>query len=397
MEDDFVADISIDIQILNNLNSGKIYKVKNYSVSVVEQNARITNSQDSFLFERNFYIEPGDYTINVTVTDLSNNRETIRVGTAFIPDPNDPVSNITNIQVFSKDATLDENYKPVTTYDLSNQADSIRFEFQVTNNKVDNPITINTRLMKFRSDTTPARAMSWPDYNASSISFKGVDYDKYEVVNTSTRMLSQQGTVTIEFLFPNLERGNYRFEIRTEGVEPELYKGRDFSIKSLNYPALKTPRELAAPLYYLMDEKEYKKMMAINDEAELKKAIDKFWLKNLKNTNIAQRVISLYYERVEEANKQFSNFKEGWKTDMGMMYILFGPPWYTFRSIDEVMWSYSYNRQDFETNFFFTRTKLNTKYFPFDNYLLARNHQYFNVQYQQIQKWLTGTILKDNL
>ena len=109
---------------------------------------------------------------------------------------------------------------------------------------------------------------------------------------------------------------------------------------------------------------------------------------NLKNTNIAQRVISLYYERVEEANKQFSNFKEGWKTDMGMMYILFGPPWYTFRSIDEVMWSYSYNRQDFETNFFFTRTKLNTKYFPFDNYLLARNHQYFNVQYQQIQKSL---------
>ena len=33
-------------------------------------------------------------------------------------------------------------------------------------------------------------------------------------------------------------------------------------------------------------------------------------------------------EEIEEANKQFSNYKEGWKTDMGMMYILFGPPWY---------------------------------------------------------------------
>jgi hypothetical protein len=33
-----------------------------------------------------------------------------------------------------------------------------------------------------------------------------------------------------------------------------------------------------------------------------------------------------YYARVEYANKHFSHFMEGWRTDMGMVYIMFGPP-----------------------------------------------------------------------
>lgn len=33
-----------------------------------------------------------------------------------------------------------------------------------------------------------------------------------------------------------------------------------------------------------------------------------------------------YYNRVAYANKQFTHFFEGWKSDRGMIYILFGPP-----------------------------------------------------------------------
>ena len=77
-----------------------------------------------------------------------------------------------------------------------------------------------------------------------------------------------------------------------------------------------------------MREDDHEKLMAISDPKQQKLAVDRFWLSNIKNTNKAIQIIELFYERVEEANKQFSNYKEGWKTDMGMMYILFGPPWY---------------------------------------------------------------------
>lgn len=146
-----------------------------------------------------------------------------------------------------------------------------------------------------------------------------------------------------------------------------------------------------------MEKDEHEELMAITNSSQLKQEIDRFWLKNIKNQRKAQNVIELYYERVEEANKQFSNYKEGWKTDMGMMYILFGPPRYVTTSINDVIWSYSTNLADPETNFLFRNPKVKSKFYPFDNYILQRNQQYFSIHYQQVQDWLSGDILRDNL
>lgn len=394
----YKSEIVIEVQILDQANTENIIETKSYPITIEEKNQNLIVSQEEYLFKKVYNVEPGEYIINFSVTDQSNNKQTIRTAETYIPNPNDQVSHITNIQIFAKDETYSESFDPITTYDISNQADSVRFLFQVTNNKPEKPITIDTRLLKFRSDTTIARPMSWPNYNNSHIAYRGISYDKYEVVSSSRRIINQPGSVSIEFLFPNLPRGNYRFEVKSDSDnENELFKARDFSVKSLNYPSLKTPQELAAPLYYLMNEKEYEQLMLITDNTELKKAIDRFWLKNIKNSKRAQNVISLYYERVEEANKQFASFKEGWKTDMGMMYILFGPPWYVNSSLDRTVWSYSYNFNDFETNFYFQAPRIKNKFYPFDNYLLLRTQQYHTIQYQQIQMWLTGNILRDNL
>ena len=113
--------------------------------------------------------------------------------------------------------------------------------------------------------------------------------------------------------------------------------------------------------------------------------------------NKAKSVISLYYERVEQANKQFTSFKEGWKTDLGMIYILFGPPWYVDRYLNTMAWSYSYDRTDPRYNYVFERPNMRNEYYPFDNYLLQRNQGYFNIQYRQIQLWLSGGILTNRL
>ncbi|MEQ9309932.1 MAG: GWxTD domain-containing protein [Balneolaceae bacterium] len=394
----FEANILIDIQILDQNDQTNIIETKAYPVTISEKSNLLVVSQEEYLFEEAYSLNPGDYLINYSVTDLNTGKQTIRTSEVFIPDPFDPVSNITNIQVSAKDESLKEGFDPVTTYDLSNRVDSIKFVFQVTNNRTEEPMTINTRLLKFKSDTTIARPMSYPNYNSSHISYRGIYFDKYDVVNSSRRIISQSGSVSIEFLFPNLPRGNYRFEVSSDlGGDNDLFKARDFSVKSMNYPTLRTPKELAAPLFYLMSKKEYEQLMSIEDDIALKKEIDRFWLRNIKNSKKAQNVISLFYERVEEANKQFASFKEGWKTDMGMIYILFGPPWYINSSLDNTIWSYSYNFNDFETNFYFKTPRLKSKFFPFDNYLLLRTQEYHSVEYRQIQLWLTGTIMRDNL
>lgn len=394
----FEAKVFIDVQILDQINTSNIIETKNYTVTIREENNLLITSQEEYLFEEIYSIPSGNYLVNYSVTDLNTQKQVIRSSEVFVPDPFDPVSNITNIQVFAKDESRKDLFEPITTYDISNQSDSIRFIFQITNNKTEEPLTLNTRLLKFKSDTSIARAMSFPNYNSSHISYKGIYFDKYEVINSSRRIINQSGSVSIEFLFPNLPRGNYRFEVSSDlGGDNELFKARDFSIKSVNYPTLRSPKELAAPLKYLMTKKEYDQILNIDNDIELKRALDRFWLQNIKNSKKAQNVIALFYERVEEANKQFANFKEGWKTDMGMIYILFGPPWYINSSLNETQWTYSYNFNDFETNFYFRSPRIKSKFFPFDNYLLNRTPEYHSIEYRQIQLWLTGGILRDNL
>ena len=394
----FIANASLEILIREKNENLNIVKEIVLPIELISKNSSVTVSQNTYLVEEEYEVEPGNYLISVTLTDESNNKETTRVDESLVPDPKNPVANITNIRLFSKHS-IENRFTPETTYDISNKLDSVKFVFQITNNKSEDPFIITSRLLKFRSDTSTSRPMSWPNYVRSHIAYRGIDYDKYDVISSSRRIVNDSGSITIELLFPNLKRGNYRLEIttKTERDDNELFKARDFSVKSPSYPSLRTAEELAAPLIYLMDEKKHKELLSIKNDQELKKEIDKFWLKNIKNKSLAKNTISLFYERVEEANKQFSSYKEGWKTDMGMIYILFGPPWYVNTSLDQMIWSYSYNVNDFERNFLFRTPQLKNKYFPFHNYLLVRNNAYFNLEFLQRQRWKDGTILKSNL
>lgn len=392
------AEIEIEIRIvgIEGTEHSDSYRT---DLTIQNQQEGYVTTQDIVNFEREMQVPPGSYEVVVVIIDKSSGKETTRTTTTIIPDPSDNVVNLTSVQLLAKRGSAgNAAYQPITTYNVPASNDSIRFLVQVTNNRSEDPLVVNSRLVQFRSDTTSARPMSFNNYSPSSTPYKGIDYTDDEELEATRRVLEQPGSVMIEYRYPLPGRGNYRFEVRAEGGNSqELFKARDFGIKSENYPSIKTPRELAEPLSYLMNDKEYEELLAIGDSDELKDAIDRFWLSNVRSTSIAKNVISLYYERVEEANKQFSNFKEGWKTDPGMLYILFGPPWYVEQRLNYMQWSYSYDRNDPRYNFYFERPKMKNEFFPFNNYLLERNQNYFNLQYQQVQLWRSGEILNTNM
>ncbi len=394
------AEIEIEIRIVG--KEGTDYS-DTYATSIEVENQQegYVTSQDIVKFERDLEVPPGYYQVYFSVIDKASGNQTTRSAETYIPDPDQEIINLTAVQLLGK--IMDNNgsgYTPITTYDVSTAKDSIRFVVQVTNNRSEDPLTVNSRLVRFASDTTPARPMSFNNYSPSSMPYKGIDFSSREIMEETQRVLEQPGSVLIEYRYALPDRGNYRFEVVAEGADldnNELFRARDFSIKSENYPALKTPRELAEPLVYLMGRRDHEEMMKIEDPDSLKEAVDRFWLSNVGSVSRARSVISLYYERVEQANKQFSNFKEGWKTDAGMIYILFGPPWYVERRLNRMQWSYSYDRTDPRYNFYFEKPRMRNEYFPFDNYLLQRSQNYFNMQYQQVQLWKSGHILTTNI
>lgn len=104
------------------------------------------------------------------------------------------------------------------------------------------------------------------------------------------------------------------------------------------YPSVTTPLQMTKPLQYITTKKEF---MEISQSKNLKTAIDQFWLDISGNPERASEMIKMYYNRVQNANLFFTTYKEGWKTDRGMMYVVMGPPETVYRSPSTETWYYS--------------------------------------------------------
>ena len=88
-----------------------------------------------------------------------------------------------------------------------------------------------------------------------------------------------------------------------------------------HFPMMRDVDELVRATRYIASRQEYKTM---RDARDPKRALDDFWLGLSEGPQGARQLISTYYGRVRDANVHFSSMKEGWCTDRGMVYILFG-------------------------------------------------------------------------
>ena len=79
-------------------------------------------------------------------------------------------------------------------------------------------------------------------------------------------------------------------------------------------------------LRYIANETELEKMLASDTEIKRKLFIQ-YW-KNRDPTPESEgnELMVEYYKRVQFSNENFATFTDGWKSDMGMVYILFGNP-----------------------------------------------------------------------
>ena len=391
--------VEIDLIGIGEKNPGKL----SFSLAdtIRAKTDHVVYSQDVHTFHRRFLAPAGDYQVLVNVIDQNSETGTLQRTVTSIPAMQDDVLDLTDIFLLARD--LDKENSPflvATTYDIAGRNDSLKFQYQVTKTSSDKRVVIDMSLVKFKSDSLVARELYSPDYAQGSIGYRGIDRRKNYEIQTSRRVLTSEiGSILVEFSTPMLDRGNYRFEvaITDEASGVTIRKARDFGIRSENYPSLKTPKELAAPLRYLMDDREYKNLMALEDDDDIKRAMDRFWLSHLKNRNIAGQVVEMYYTRVEEANKQFSTFKEGWKTDAGMVYILYGRPWYVEQTSRRLRWVYGYNQFDARRVFEFFQPRFQNADFPFLHFVAFRRNSYFQPIHQARAEWLNGTVLSRDL
>jgi GWxTD domain-containing protein len=177
-------------------------------------------------------------------------------------------------------------------------------------------------------------------------------------------------TVKDKLTFP--ENGLYLFQKDTLGTE-------GFAIRAENdYPRFALFQNLPGPLIYICTKQEYDKLELSAD----KKAFDRTVLNITGDTDRAKKLIRNYFRRVELANQYFSSYKEGWKTDRGMIYIIFGLPSEVYRFYDREVWNYK--NASFHITFNFAKSP--TLFDP-ENYVLIRDNKYKETWYEVIDLW----------
>lgn len=346
---------------------------------------------ESLIIEEVLELKPGSYDLSVTIYDNNSHKKKTKTLDLYVPDPVKKQTYISNVSLYQK-TTIKSDYQAINIFDVNAGYDSLKFEYQIVHSE-DVPIKVTARLLRFETDKEIPRRLSDRNYRKATLEYEGIDYGSYKVVQTTKREINSAGNIIMEYYYGSLPEGNYRFEAITESKKGRNYRARDFSIKGDNYPSLKNANELAEPLAYLMKKDEYKKILSMQSSNELMKSIERFWLNKIHNKAKARNVLQLYYERVEQANRLYSNFQEGWKTDPGMIYILFGPPLYIEHGFGEMTWFYTFDSGTKTPHIYFKDVQYGNNNFPFQHFVLKRSPELFNLEYKQIQAWHDGTIL----
>lgn len=193
----------------------------------------------------------------------------------------------------------------------------------------------------------------------------------------STFSVSNGGWFTLK------SKGFYHFQ-----TDPALRDGFTLYNFESTYPLITDKTQLIGPMRFLTSNLEYEGINLKNEDSA-KIAIDKFWLTHAGVEERAREQVEEYYERVEAANIFFTSYKEGWKTDRGVLYVIYGPPTKIYRTIDEETWVYG--EENSSLNFTFVFDRMINPYSGND-YTLRRASQYRYGWGMAIDAWRHGKI-----
>jgi GWxTD domain-containing protein len=166
--------------------------------------------------------------------------------------------------------------------------------------------------------------------------------------------------------------GLYLFQKDTNSAE-------GFAVRAVNksYPKFAKIEDLIKPLIFICTQDEYTTLQnAKGDKAKFDKVI----LDITKDKERASNFMKSYFRRVELANLYFISYKEGWKTDRGMIYLIFGVPDEVSVNDGNETWFYKNSRSRFSF------VKSGSVYDP-DNHVLLRDERFMETWFSTVDLW----------
>lgn len=357
--------------------------------SVRTQSAGGSQQFEETVIQRRYALDPGAYLVEGSLRDLNtgitaHRRQVIRV---FDIPPG--CAAFTRIRL---EYRTPRGMTPYLPLHIRENVDSLRALLTVFYPSNLRDGTVRATLLRYPTDSLPSTPPYYITPMAWSLRSRGVDLTRPCTVWTDRRRISGEKPSTLTFDIGHVERGMHELVVdglqnscdRQEGGQTLLQR-RYLCIVNRDFPRLTTLGQLIEVLPYLARESEYSEFSSPG--ADRLRLFEKFWLGLGGNAENTRNLMRNYYTRAEEANLLFSNHKEGWKTDRGMVYIIFGPPSLTERQLSNETWSYSNGYR-----FIFERVRGLQGDEPFENHILYRDPVYERAWTKEVDRWRRGVV-----
>ena len=356
-----------------------------------------TQRMDPIEHVRRVKVPPGRTTIQMRLEQTPESSSAVRTQTVDIPSPlaTVPVAAKMYVQWRQPDGQIG----PFVFFHIPSGLDSLRVAAKFFHLPLGGTITLHFAFEHFRYDTAVPRA---PYLYASAIPFQHQfsteDRGAFDTVLTAVANVIPTSAQTVGVMpLPTAESGLYRVSVRAvvpdggdNGADTVISLRRVISIKGVTFPRPSTLDELVGPLRYIATEAEMDRILSAGNETEKRARFDVFWLSHAADRAAAAGLIKEYYTRVTDANRYFSSVKEGWRTDMGMVYIVLGPPASVSRVLGGEVWQYTFPGSAGATSFRFTAITITGDGVSLSDDVLSRDAIYEEQWTRMVSHWRRG-------
>lgn len=287
------------------------------------------------------------------------------------------------LKVYATDLNRNNTFEKLLVVDKMNESSS---QFYLVRSKEDSSIFYNN----FTVDRTPVVIQS--EVNKGKKIFANQYFRSFPIAsppfahpnhNAFNYEPDERHEVTIDdqgkFDYLLLDTGFVHFVIDTT-----QRKGLTVFGFENNYPKIKNIYGMVQPLRFISSNAEYE---TLTNSEDTKKSIDLFWLSKAGEEDRGREVIKRYYNRVQDANDNFTSYVEGWKTDRGMVSIVYGTPKSVRVQRDEEIWFYGEETNSFSLQFTFVKVD---NPFTQNDYKLIRATSYKSSWYRAVDVWRSG-------
>ncbi len=310
--DAYAASFEMEIRIEDSSGTQVVDTLTTESIDGLTFDQSVAASGYS-LKQRSFPVSPGRYAVFVIIRDLDSKNEKRASYRCIVPDFTTPVVALSDLMIVGRLTVHDgrRSIQPNVSPNVGNLAGKFFVFFEVYNRAGGDSLRFEARVINMKQEVVVSTDTTQPVAHGRNEVFMQIENSALPIGDYVLAIRAIPASVQRGVEGKSVASRVREIIVHWDGL-PQNAKDLDVAIDQLQYIA---------------KDNELEDLKSAATFAEKQQKFLNFWKRRSTNPNAPRNEkMAVYYGRVAYANRHFSRYREGWRTDMGIVYILLGPP-----------------------------------------------------------------------